>query len=92
MGTPFSDVDAGLEALPHEEGNLHPAWEGLLHLGELFIALVAQLGIALGGDEELLIYIFSIFTGIRSLWHFGLLGEHYGSREQSKLACFAEME
>ena len=45
-----------------------------LHLAQFLVAFVAQFGVALGGDEELLIYIFSIFTGIRSLWHFGLLG------------------
>lgn len=45
-----------------------------LHFGEFLVAFVAQFGVTLRGDEELLIYIFSILTGIRSLWHFGFLG------------------
>ena len=46
-----------------------------LLFSEFLVTLVALLSEVLGSNEELLIYIFSIFTGIRSLWHFGLLGE-----------------
>ena len=46
----------------------------LLEFGKLFITFITEFCISFRGDKELLIYIFSIFTGIRSLWHFGLLG------------------
>ena len=58
----------------------------ILHFGKLFITFITEFCISFRGDEELLIYIFSIFTGIRSLWLFGLLGEGLHQRVVAHLA------